>query len=376
MNVLKRLLPLVMVTLATAANAQAVPLRIAFSARVTDNGLPLTGLHTLVVKLFDVPTGGSASWTETYTSHPANEGVMSVTLGSMTPLTAALFEGGALFAEVTVDATTLSPRLQLVSAPFAIRAASADRLGGNVAADFAPAAHAHPYLPLGAMLTCSGTEKMTGLTASGSVTCGPDATAALAGTGTATTAARSDHSHPGVYLPVGGSLTCTGTDKVRGIAVNGNVVCGQDADTAYTAGAGLTQAGTQFAVAFAGSGTATQAARSDHTHVATCPTAWLNHAGALCSGRFPSIGVSWNQAAANCAAVRGSTLCSYRELMVATRVAPLQPLTAGFWLGDRAGDNLVLRVNGPNLDDFDEQVDLGLSPAPTGSGYYCCTTPM
>ncbi|NMC71638.1 MAG: hypothetical protein GYA57_16445 [Myxococcales bacterium] len=48
---------------------------------------------------------------------------------------------------------------------------------------------------------------------------------------------------------------------------DGTVVCETDDDTAtaYTAGPGLTLSGTQFAVSFAGTGTAATAARSDHT---------------------------------------------------------------------------------------------------------------
>ncbi|NMC69190.1 MAG: hypothetical protein GYA57_03860 [Myxococcales bacterium] len=48
---------------------------------------------------------------------------------------------------------------------------------------------------------------------------------------------------------------------------DGTVVCETDDDTAtaYTAGPGLTLSGTQFAVSFAGTGTADTAARSDHT---------------------------------------------------------------------------------------------------------------
>lgn len=45
-----------------------------------------------------------------------------------------------------------------------------------------------------------------------------------------------------------------------------------DNDTTYTAGAGLTLAGTQFSVVFAGTGAASTAARSDHDHDALLET--------------------------------------------------------------------------------------------------------
>jgi len=48
---------------------------------------------------------------------------------------------------------------------------------------------------------------------------------------------------------------------------------GTDNDTTYTAGSGLTLSGGQFSVSFAGSGSATTAARSDHNHVGQTWTA-------------------------------------------------------------------------------------------------------
>ncbi|MBL8958158.1 MAG: hypothetical protein JNK82_45720 [Myxococcaceae bacterium] len=430
-----RVVTLAVLFTSLVAQAQAVPLRIALSARVTDGGAPLTGAHTLVVRLFDAATGGTAVWTETYTGHPVNDGVVSATLGSMTPLTSTLFDSGALFVEVTVDATTLSPRLQLVSAPFAIRAASADRLGTNVASDFAPSSHTHAYLPVGGMLTCSGTDKVTGLSTSGSVMCGPDTGSAFAGSGTANTAARSDHNHTGTYLPVGSTLVCPGTQKVIGLMTSGSVVCGADLDTdtntTYSSGAGLTLAGTSFSVAFAGTGVAVTASRSDHNHGGTylpigvtlscpgtqkvtglgtngsvscgadadtvtalagsgsagtaarsdhghsvsCPAGWLRHGfpangGALCTLR-DTAALTWSGAVRQCAAFGGS-LCTYQELVTAMWAAPAETLVVNHWLGDRVGDNLVLRVNGTNVNDFDEQIDVGTNP--TGTGQYCCKT--
>ena len=369
---------------AAIARAQTVPHEIAFSARVVDNGTPLTGTHTLVVRLFDGATAGTALWTETFTGLQVTDGIVNATLGKMTPLTQMLLERPALFAEVTVDATTLAPRTQLVSTPYAIRAATAERLGTNVAADFALATHSHggTYLPVGATLACAGTDKVVGLAANGSVMCAADSTAALAGSGTATTAARSDHAHGTAYLPLGPTLACTGTQKVTGLNANGSVTCAADLDTdtntTYSAGPGLSLAFNQFSVAYGASGTATTVARSDHVHAETCPSGFTSHinvdgAIALCSKRVAQA-VTWNSAAVSCAtAHNASKLCTYSELRIAVNVAPAQFLSAGFWLGDRVGDNLVLRVNGTNTLDFDEQVDLLNNPA--GSGYYCCKSP-
>ncbi len=62
-------------------------------------------------------------------------------------------------------------------------------------------------------------------------------------------------------------LSCAGGQVPKW---NGSAwTCAADSDTTYTAGTGLSLSGTQFSVNFAGTGTATTAARSDHNHDAT-----------------------------------------------------------------------------------------------------------
>lgn len=394
--------------LAVAGSAHAVPETLGLSARIVDGGTPVTGPQTIVVRIHDQASGGTPVWTESVTATAA-DGLVHLTLGATSPLTDAVIDGGPLWVELQVGSTVLAPRLAVTSAPYALRAGvaeDAERLAGQPATAFAAAAHGHAgtYLPVGAALACTGTAKVIGLDgATGSVVCGPDAvgpsyTAGLGLTmptatsfavnfgtsGTATAAARADHNHAGVYLPVGATLACPAGQYATGLQPSGSVSCAAApaADiTDVTAGAGLTGGGSSgavaLAVAFGASGTATTVARSDHSHPATCPVGYTTHAAAgatspLCSKRVPAPNITWNNAATACYTNHnGGHLCSYNELRIAATVSPTQVLSVGFWMGDRVADDWVLRVNGSDANNFDEAIEIVATTVVTG-GYYCC----
>lgn len=120
----------------SAGTAFAQPQTVAFSARLSDNlGNPVTGQHALAFRLFDAATGGTQAWTESYANAVfASDGTITTDLGSVTPLTG-VFNGATLFLEVTVDGTTLSPRMKVQSVPYALYAGTADRVGSLLATD-------------------------------------------------------------------------------------------------------------------------------------------------------------------------------------------------------------------------------------------------
>ncbi|MEW6434980.1 MAG: hypothetical protein AB1730_26065 [Myxococcota bacterium] len=275
-------------------------------------------------------------------------------------------------------------------------------LGNLAPGDVALASHTHTgtYLPVGAVLTCNGTDKVVGLAANGSVMCAADVSgttyvagqglllngatfsANFAGNGVATTVARSDHHHDGAYLPLGGALTCSGTQKVTGLSSTGSVLCAADVDTSYGAGAGLSLMGTNLQVNFAGSGSATTAARSDHGHAYSCPGGFRQHwfsggspegTKILCT-RAVAGAVTWPAAVRACAInYSASRLCTIQELTIAR--SPSSPahvqetLFAGYWLADRLADDSAAITNATSGDNFDAAQD----PFTTGNGYYCCT---
>src|SRR3954469_721094 len=108
------------------ANAAPVPGKVPFTARVTDASGPINGDVALTFKVFDVATGGTAAWTESYPSATATNGLVFVDLGSQNQLDSAIFNGGTKYLEVTVNGTTLSPRLAIGSTPYALHADEAD----------------------------------------------------------------------------------------------------------------------------------------------------------------------------------------------------------------------------------------------------------
>jgi uncharacterized Zn-finger protein len=393
---MNRLVLALFIALSCAAFAQDVPSQLSFSARISNAGVPLTGNHTVLLKLYGTPSGGAELWSESSTAN-AEGGLVTLVLGVTTALGPSILDGRPLFVEVSVDGQVLLPRLPVVSVPYAVRAsvaASAGTLGSLTPADLALVNHTHPgvYLPVSASNTCPGTEKMIGLNASGSVVCSADLNTGVsfAGTGSATTASRSDHSHPNIYLPVGPTLGCAATQKVSGLSSNGSVICTADIDTntTYSPSASISLANNTVSVTYAGSGigfgTASTPARSDHPHLYNCPQGYEDHffgngtpegTRVLCSKAVASAAITWSAAQRSCAQNHSSgMLCTMQELVTA-RISGFssvpQPLFANYWMGDRVGDNLALYSNFTTGDDFDGAADTSTT---TMVGYYCCTS--
>lgn len=103
----------------------AAPLRVSFQGKLEDGGQPATGTRNFVFKLYDALTGGTLLWTSQTEAVTVTNGVFTVVLQTGTPvnLSTGTFSG-ARFVEITVDGTLLSPREEVVSAPYALVAQS------------------------------------------------------------------------------------------------------------------------------------------------------------------------------------------------------------------------------------------------------------
>ncbi len=152
---------------------------------------------------------------------------------------------------------------------------------------------------------CTAGSMIRAIATDGTVTCEADAnTTYTAGTGLSLADTQFSVNTSAVQLRVGSA--CAVGSSIRAIAADGTVTCEADANTTYTAGDGLTLTGTQFSVNasnlagsgltvssndlsvnYAGSGSATTAARSDHNH----DTTYINvdeAAGGDLTGTYPN----------------------------------------------------------------------------------------
>lgn len=115
----------------TVAHA-GVPSTMNFQGVLTDStGAPVAdGTYDMNFFLYDSETGLSQLWTEAQTV-TVTGGVYNIQLGAVVPLSSSVFDGGVAWLEVVVEGETMSPRQQLTSTAFALKAGDADTLAGN-----------------------------------------------------------------------------------------------------------------------------------------------------------------------------------------------------------------------------------------------------
>ncbi len=127
--------------LTAAVDAQAGVLRLVrLSGTVQDAlGQPRTGVLGITFALYAEQEGGAPLWLETQNVELDAEGRYAVLLGaeSSEGLPLEFFSTGeARWLGVTVQGEAEQPRILLVSVPYALKAADAERLGGQLASSF------------------------------------------------------------------------------------------------------------------------------------------------------------------------------------------------------------------------------------------------
>jgi hypothetical protein len=106
-----------------------------YQGRLRDGGVDANGDYTLIFSLFDAVTGGNRIGGTVTNSHFVTNGVFSVNLD----FGPNAFDGNARWLDITVqngaDSETLSPRAQILPAPYALYARTAGGVsGGTVSA--------------------------------------------------------------------------------------------------------------------------------------------------------------------------------------------------------------------------------------------------
>ena len=112
------IIPSVALVLLMTANAMSVaPKEITYQGRLLENGNPVTSSTGVTFALFEAQSGGVAVWSTAKSVAPDGNGVYTTTLGSAAnPIPVEL---DALWLQVTVEGTVLSPRERLTAAPYA-----------------------------------------------------------------------------------------------------------------------------------------------------------------------------------------------------------------------------------------------------------------
>jgi hypothetical protein len=104
-----------------------VPGEMSYQGFITDlAGVPRSGVLPMRFALYADSMAGAPLWSESHAGVAVENGAFSVRLGSLTPVPAAVFDGGVRWIETTINDTTLSPRRPVMSIAYAFRSALAD----------------------------------------------------------------------------------------------------------------------------------------------------------------------------------------------------------------------------------------------------------
>lgn len=119
--------------IAGSSFAQA-PKTISYQGYLVDgSNQPVTGNHTITVKLYDVSSGGAALHTESFTMNVMG-GNFSAIIGSQTAIASNVTFDKQYWLSISVDGgAEMTPRTQLTGAPYAMMAKVAESLAPNAA---------------------------------------------------------------------------------------------------------------------------------------------------------------------------------------------------------------------------------------------------
>jgi hypothetical protein len=131
--------------LSAAAVAGEIPATINYQGRLLDPaGVPLTGSHEVIFRIFDDATAGAALWAETRTITADSAGVFAVLLGAVDSIGIAF--DGPRWLEVEVGGEILAPRREMASVPFAFQSRNSHLIEGFHPDAFADSSHGHSSL--------------------------------------------------------------------------------------------------------------------------------------------------------------------------------------------------------------------------------------
>lgn len=222
------------------AQAQSTPpSMLAFHGKLAAEDGPVDGTINVQFELFDSASGGTSVWTEAHDALEIKAGAFSAVLGQSTPITTSLVTASRLYLEITVNGETLSPRMAIVSVPYALKADDANTVGGLGPAD----------LQRRVAMTCDPGSSIRAINEDGSVTCETDDVGDTGGIGqiSAGFGLTGGGSGANVSVAVDPATvqrrvdgTCAAGSSIRAISSTGAVTCEpDDAGQQVAAGTGI-----------------------------------------------------------------------------------------------------------------------------------------
>lgn len=110
----------ILCSIAHALNA-GVPAKINFQGRLEESGQAVNGSRSMIFTIYDAEIGGSVIWTSQPSNVTVTNGLFSVNLetGTISNISTDTFKGSR-YIEVSIEGVILSPRQEIISAPYAL----------------------------------------------------------------------------------------------------------------------------------------------------------------------------------------------------------------------------------------------------------------
>ena len=99
----------------------SIPHVISYQGYLTDNiGNPVNGTISITFSIYDIPSGGTPTWTETQPSIVVNEGLFNALLGNVNPIDPDNLTGTSYLGIQVGSDPEMTPRQQIVSVAYAL----------------------------------------------------------------------------------------------------------------------------------------------------------------------------------------------------------------------------------------------------------------